>query len=198
MSITLITIEDGRSDYHAAAYRSAMEFLPKFDEYIHVDDRAHTLGYDGAIQRAWSQVTTDWVFHLEADFVFRKPVPVRDMVSLMIRHPYLQQVALKRQAINMEEIQAGGFMGRWPAGAGFEMDDGAIEFVTHRVNFTTNPCVYRGDLCAGGWPDGPDSEAVFSRALLAPQERACAFLGTLKSPPQCWHIGTVRSPEASY
>lgn len=191
MTTALLAIGDGRLEYEVPALKSALRFLPRFDQYIFVDDSAHRLGFAGAVQAGWDQVQTDYVFHLELDFTFDTPVPVPDMLALLIAHPELLQVSLKRQAWSNEEKAAGGIVELHPDW--FTTVEGDLATRTeHRVYFTTNPSVYRSGLCRLGWPQVPHSEGVFTAQLLRDGAARFAILGAKFDPPRTTHIGTER------
>jgi hypothetical protein len=192
VTVALVAISDGRHAYHAAAYESALEHLPKFDQYIYVRDPDHRLGFAGAIQQAWNQVQTDHVFHFEADFKFNQAVPLAEMIALLDRAGHLVQVALKRQAWNPEERRAGGIVELNP-GDFHERVDGDSTWTEHRRFFTTNPSVYHADLCRRGWPQVPHSEGVFTHQILAESSLAFAFWGAKFAPPAVHHIGDERA-----
>jgi hypothetical protein len=190
-TICLLTITD-RPEYLERTLVSAAAFLPSFDQYVLVEDEAHELGFAGAIAEAWAQLDCDYVFHLEDDFIFHAPVPVDRMVALLERHPELVQVALKRQAVNEAEREAGGIVEANPA-AFEERHDGIDTFTVTRSCFTTNPSVYPRWIAARGWPQCPASEGMFGIDLFNERPEWCsAFWGGMFDPPLCEHIGEVR------
>lgn len=191
MSTCLIVICDGRDQIHQRALASAEENLPWFDQVVEVDDRDHALGYAGAIRTAWAQVEADWVFHFEADFLFKAPVPVGQMIRLIERRPYLRQVALKRQAWNPYEKQAGGVVELDPD-VFIEQSDQVCTWTEHRRFFTTNPSVYPAGICRIGWPHQQESEGYFTYRLLVDPLVRFAYWGPKLSQPLVEHIGLGR------
>lgn len=191
MSVTLLLIDDGRP-YRERCVASINEMLPSVERPVEVDDSDHELGFAGAIQRGWDQIRTDWVFHVEADFVFRAPVPLDRMIAVMKRKPYLAQIALKRQAWNAEEREAGGIVECHPEDFEQVTDRGDI-WTEHRRFFTTNPCLYPAALCRQGWPQVEHSEGIFTHLLLADSKLRFAFWGPKFSAPAVEHIGEVRT-----
>lgn len=159
MNVCLLLISDGRDGYLKQT-RAALEAnLPPFAHVVHVDDREHKLGFAGAIQEGWSRVLdtgADYVWHQEDDFIYNREVPLAEMIQLLRERPYLAEVSLRRQAVGAE-IPHGGFMEMAPDWYS-EHSDGQRSWVETTRNFTTNPSVYRADLCGVGWPDAPDSE----------------------------------------
>lgn len=197
MSVCWLLIGDGRDSYHERSLASAREMLPAPDQVVTVDDSDHTLGFAGAIAAGWGQIVAathrpDWVVHLELDFVFRRPVPIGRIVSVLERRPNLAQVCLKRQPVNETEIAAGGIIESRPDDYRQVVDRGDI-FCEHRVCFSTNPCVYPSALCHQGWPQEPHSEGVFTHRLLSDPDCRFALWGAKGDPPMVEHIGTVRA-----
>lgn len=195
MSIALLRIGDGRDTYHNTAWASAVEMLPRFEHVVTVDDNAHTLGFAGAIQQGWQQITelqVDYVFHFEMDFTFRRPVPLERIVAVLQRQPYLAQICLKRQPVNAAEKAAGGIIECDPDSYTQRVEHGDI-WTEHRCCFSTNPCVYPAALCHQGWPQEPQSEGVFTHRLLADPDVRFAFWGAKTDPPMVDHIGDARA-----
>lgn len=195
MSVCLLRIADGRDDYHDRAWASAVEMLPQFDHMVTVDDRAHELGFAGAVQQGWRQVLAtgaDWLFHLEMDFTFNAPVPVESMIELLAEKPYLAQVVLKRQAVNDEERAAGGIVELHPDDFRQRVEGGTI-WTEHRRFWSTNPSVYSTKLCRHGWPQIPCSEGVFTHRLLEDPDARFAFWGGKFDAPLVEHIGHDRA-----
>lgn len=186
--ICLLFITDGR-ECAADAFKSAQQHLPKPDELIVVDDSGHELGFHGAIQAGWDLVPdeAEYVFHLEDDFLFEKDVDLDTMKWLLDNKPSLAQVSLMRQPVNEEEIAAGGIVQCHPDDFDEHFEDG-ITYTIHRRYFTTNPCLYRADLCKRGWPQVPNSEGVFTHQLLA-DDYWFAIYGGKYDLPRVKHVG---------
>jgi hypothetical protein len=191
MTICLILIGDGRDEYRNRTTASADAVLPEFDQIVYVDDRSHLLGFAGAIDAAWGAVRTDFVFHLEADFVFKAPVPLARMLSILQSQPQLAQIALKRQPWNAEERAAGGIVELHPDDF-VERSDGGELWTEHRRFFTTNPSVYSSRLCRLGWPQEEHSEGKFTHRLLEDPHLRFAFFGGKFDAPLVEHIGAER------
>lgn len=186
MSTTLLLIEDGRTEYLHQCLVSIEQQLPEFDEYVHVSDPDHELGFAGAIQAGWDQITTDFVFHVEQDFTFNWPVDLERMRRLLEQNPLIAQMALKRQPWNEQEKAAGGIVEQHP-------DDfyDCGEFTVHRRFFTTNPSLYKREIVEKGWPQVPQSEGIFTHQL-ATEGYWFAYLGGKFDPPAVTHIGEDR------
>jgi hypothetical protein len=198
---TLLLITDGRDDYLTRTLCSAMVNLPRPEEVVLVDDRAHLLGFAGAIQSGWDRILeTDakWIFHLEADFTFNEPVNLEGMAELAANE-HVAQVALKRQPWSPHEIDAGGII---------ETDPDAYEegrfnsdkrfghrytYTAHRKFFTTNPCLYRRDIAERGWPQEAESEGKFGIRLFQDPAIVSTFWGGKADPPKVHHIGDTRA-----
>lgn len=193
MSVDLLIITDGRSDY-LWRMRESLQRVTGWQGELTIDDSSHQLGFAGAIQRAWDLLLSvsqaDYVFHVEDDFVFRRDVDLLEMVDVMERHPHIAQMALMRQPWSPEEKRAGGFVALDPD-AYIEVSDGEHAWLEHRKFWTTNPAIYRRSLCKRGWPDAPRSEAKFGDHLFLDSQVRCAFWGA----GEVWveHIGTERA-----
>lgn len=195
MNLAFLFIHDGRADYKERTLESAEEMLPEPPRFLEVDDSAHELGFAGAIQAGWEKVIesgAEWVFHCEGDFLFNQPIPIDRMVAVLQRHPSIAQVCLKRQPWNAAEKAAGGIVELNPDVYTQHVDQGDI-YTTHRVCFSTNPCVYPAALCRQGWPQVENSEGVFTHRLLEDPEVRFAFWGAKFDPPLVEHIGMERA-----
>ena len=136
--IAVLVITDGRDDYLQRTVRSAMANLTgpvtewwmyddtgdlayreglgrRYPTFVHINGGARQ-GFGGAIRDAWGHLadwsTVDYVFHLEADFVFNRPVDLGALASVLTDRTYLAQMALVRQSWHAEERAAGGLLER--------------------------------------------------------------------------------------
>lgn len=223
MNISVLVITDGRKECLSRTMKSMFENLHgPIDEVIIVDDSGdptyaswldamyedrativhHSIrrGFGGAIQSGWDTISfdADWVFHLEDDFVLNRTVPLMKMIATMAGQPHLVQMALRRQAVNAEEIAAGGVIERWPTEY-IERTNTKGSWLEHRLFFTTNPSLYRYSLTRLGWPKGERSESAFTQRLLGegvrgiePRDLRFAFWGRRSDTPWVEHIGDVR------
>lgn len=200
--IALLFITD-RPRYAERTLASLGEMCPAaFGVRIVVNDEAHELGFAGAIAEGWRRVLetdAEYVFHLEDDFIFTRPVSLQAMCEALDGLPGVAQIALKRQAWNEAEREAGGIIEQHyddfeeiavsRAGG----DDRARWPVTvHRRFFTTNPSIYRREIAERDWPQEPHSEGVFTHRLLA-DGYTFAFWGAKDDPPRVLHIGEERA-----
>jgi hypothetical protein len=216
--ICLLVMTDGRDDILAETLPIAAAHVPHDRLVIHDDtgDYAHRRmiadtyrslsvdviggeqrrGFGGAITAAWEYIANKpepFVVHLEDDFVLSRPVDWVDLADTLTRHPHLVQLALRRQPWNPEEHAAGGIVEQHPADYLDCFDHGGA-WLEHTRFFTTNPSIYRRDLCRRGWPTGPNSEGRFGIDLIAetPESRF-AYWGSRDSGEWCEHIGTDRA-----
>jgi hypothetical protein len=153
------------------------------------------VGFGAAIDRAWRLVAhcpERFVFHLEDDFTFERPVDLGDMAAALDLYPYVAQLALRRQPWNDDERAAGGVVEQHPADYE-DADLGGHPVLLHRRCFTTNPSLYRTALCRSGWPLGADSEGHFTHRLLADPDVRFGFWGARDSGEWCRHIGDQRA-----
>ncbi len=219
MTATLLVFTDGRQDCLERTIASARESLVPwtfFNRRIMIDDsqnpdyarslssqfpdfqvlsNASKMGFCGAIQLGWAQIPKDdpesWVFHLEDDFTFNRSVNLLAMLEVIQRNPHLKQIALLRQAWSEEEHKAGGLIQVWPD----SYEDkrwNDHEWLEHRLFWTTNPSLYRGNLTRIGWPDGPGCERTWTDMMLTNPTARFAFWGNRNDGPLVTHIGTHR------
>jgi hypothetical protein len=224
VTIDLLVMTDGRDDYLERTMTSAYEVL-EIDGQVWIHDdtgdddyraslakrykRAHLIGdgprrgFGGAIRWAWKVMaevsTADYLFHLEDDFVFRSAVDLRQLAALLEAQPYLAQLALKRQPWWTEP--AGGFMHQHREWYTDCSSAAGVRWVETIRNWTTNPSLYRRDLCAEGWPEGEHSEGHYGFQLrdrglpwgIAGDAVRFGFWGSIADPPMVEHIGKERA-----
>lgn len=173
-------------------YGELIDSIYAFDQ--HLTNDGAKWGFGGAIQAGWSALPdeTEFVFHLEDDFVVQRHFDVEELANVLIHNPHLIQLALKRQPWNAIEKAAGGIVECWPD-AYREMSDGKGNcWLEHRLFFTTNPSLYRRDLTNLGWPSGAQSEGRFTQRVLRDLQAQFAFWGERSDPPWVHHIGENR------
>lgn len=217
--IALVVITDGRTDCVTRTVPSALgnldgpiserwmyddsgdaehrawlaEQFPDFQVIHHPDGRQ---GFGGAIREVWETLRAEsgaeYIFHLEDDFVFNRPVPLEDMIEILDENHQLAQVALRRQAWNTAEKAAGGVIETNPD-AYIERSGHFVSFLEHDLFFTTNPSLYRRSLIEQhDWPTGEKSEGRFT-AQLREARRTFAYLGERTDRPWVHHIGDERT-----
>ena len=188
--IALLVMTDGRKDCIVKAIKSAQENLmgPVLEFWIHDDSGdpdyhewlreryqgfivvggGERRGFGGAIENAWKNLRArsrvEFVFHLEDDFTFNRPVPLLQMMETLEDHPTISQMALRRQPWNDTERRAGGVVECHPDSY-LEIVEGREKWLAHSLFFTTNPCLYRRRLMHREWPTGPSSEVRFTVRL---------------------------------
>lgn len=169
----------------------------RFPQYVIVG-QDHRAGFGGAIRYTWSLLASAaaltperFVFHLEDDFVIHRPVDLVAMTEVLDHHPYLVQLALRRQPWNTAEREAGGVVESHPAQY-LERCWGEAEWLEHHLFFTTNPSLYRMTLTQRGWPDGLLSEGVFTAQLRADPTLRFGYWGARESGEWSEHIGVER------
>lgn len=196
MSVCQIWIRDGRDAYHEQAVESISRMLPNPRYVVVVDDRDHRLGFTGAVQQAWTEALktgADYVFHCELDFTYNEPVEIDRMVGVLERRLDLVQLSLKRQPVNGEEIAAGDFVALHPDDYHEVIDDGDV-WLQQRRFFTTNPSLYRMELCERGWPQEKHSEGMFTGYYRRDHpDHWFGIWGKKWDPPRVTHIGDVRT-----
>jgi hypothetical protein len=224
MNVALVVMTDGRGEYLTRTLTSferlvtgpitsriihddsadpayAAWLKTTFSQYTIVSTPARS-GFNGAMQSAWTYLdqfaTEPYVFHLEDDFLFTRPVDLVAMVQVLQTFPHLAQMALRRQPWNDAEREAGGVVEQNPE-AYTERSMLGHKWLEHRQFWTTNPSIYPRMMCGWSWPDGAHSEGVFTQRLLAaglPEPLAGAvrfgYWGNRTDAPWVEHIGHER------
>lgn len=172
-----------------------------------VTGSARQQGFCNTYADAWHEAVEEafrfdctHVLWLEADFVFERLVDVAALAELLRTAPGLAQVALMRNAVNEQEIAAGGL---------FESRRGEYEkfvvsvkqepvvhgarlrgypWLRHRSYFTTNPCLMTVDFMhAHPWPHyEAECEGLFTHDLLA---EGLSFAVWGSGEPWVEHVG---------
>ena len=181
--------DSGDADHLAWLYQT----FPQFRIIHHLEGRQ---GFGGAIREAWRTLrfesSADYVFHLEDDFTFNRPVPLEDMIEILDENRHVAQVALRRQAWNSVEKAAGGVIETNPD-AYRAVYGQFVSYLEHDQFFTTNPSLYSRRLIEQHeWPEGTQSEGQFTEQLRQAR-RTFAYLGERTDPPWVHHIGDQRA-----
>lgn len=184
---------DRRIIVNCCARPAFIDWIDSLGFDVHLRPGVARRGFAGAIQAGWHNIgETDFIFHLEDDFSLQRTVDLSAMIDVLQGQPRLQQLCLRRQPWNEEEIAAGGIIECHPEDF-TDRDDGEHHWIEHRRFFSTNPCLYRADLIKRGWPDAPYSEGMFGVALLEDPQAVCGFWGQRTDPPWVIHTGLVRT-----
>lgn len=214
MTIALLVITDGRKEYiHKTIESASLNLEGPMGPMFMFDDSGEELhrrwlrinfpnfeliykpirqGAGGAINSAWEHIKQydfDYVFHLEDDFTFNRKIPLNDMIRVLENNSNVFQMALRRQAWNNNEIEAGGVIEQWPDK--FHQQDG---WISHRMFFTTNPSVYRKLLIeTRDYPDIKDSEGHFTVSIKeSDPDNLFGYWGQKTDAPWVTHIGSLR------
>lgn len=165
----------------------------QWPDWAVIDGPRH--GFCGNIARAWALLGAGperWVFHLEDDFTFNRPVDVDRMAAVLAALPDLVQMALVRNPVNDAELAAGGVIEAARArGVTFQHRSYlGCWWLEHRGFFTTNPSVYSTGLCRQGWPVERECEGKFGLRVLEDPAARFAYWG--EGDPWVEHIGHER------
>ncbi len=150
-------------------------------------------GFAGAYRSMWAWVrdhdTNPFVMTTEDDFRFTRDVDLAGMCAVLAAHPYLTQLALRRQPWNDIERAAGGIVESNP---GAYTDRGG--WLEHRLFHTTNPSLMRRDMFTDyEWPTGANSEGRFGINLFTDPHIHAGFWGSRGSGEWVDHIGDERA-----
>lgn len=148
--------------------------------------RSRQVGFCEASTDCWQNAAEgdhEFVFWLEHDFLFSKPVDLEQLASVLDANSQLAQMALMRQPVNKTEWDAGGVVASRPGQ--FEPRGGWME---QRAYWTTNPSLFRRDFAAKHpWPEGGECEGRFGIAL-----RELGYSFGMWGAGEAWveHVGT--------
>lgn len=175
-------------------------------------------GFAGSRRHAWDHLRrhcqSPWVFMLEDDFTFNRPVDLGAMLPIMRRNQHLTQMAFRRQGWNGPEIEAGGVVELRPdefedhSDVVWDLDQPVAgtdtmtlarreRWLEHRLFWTSNPSLFRLRLTDNEWPDGLYSEAEFcNRIFTEHPEWRSGYWGPRTDGPWVHHIGDERHDQA--
>jgi glycosyltransferase involved in cell wall biosynthesis len=139
MTLSLVVISDGRLEYLHQCVES-FKHLPMelFEDRIVVNDsasngsadyykklfpewriisHAERRGLTGSVNSAWDAANGEYLFHVEEDFVFNRPVEIDAMRWVLDKHFELAQICLLRQPspYSPAELAAGGIVEMEPS-----------------------------------------------------------------------------------
>jgi hypothetical protein len=216
LKIGLTLTGNGRWDYMNPSLESIQRYLLKnfqFDYKVVVDDsgqpdswertlerfkgwntivHGEPMGLAKAVQAVWESVPEDidYIFHTEDDFTFKKVPNLVKMIKILETNNNLSEVTLKRQAVNSEEIQAGGYVETNP-NAYQECNLDGIKYITHNLFFSLNPSVIPRRIFADiGWPNENEAGMI---AMLKAAGYKSAIWGSKFDDPVIQHIGHHRT-----
>lgn len=230
--VALLVIGDGRDDYlrrcidsmrhlHGTIVERWMyddtgdpvyraELAARYPRWGHINGGPRQ-GGAGAIRHSWRHLRDHtrarFMFWVEQDFEFFRPVDLDAMAGLLDDRPYLAQVVLRRQPYNSAEHAAGGVVEQHPDWYVDMSDDTGRQWLEQGMYFTTNPNLTRTTLLGRDWPghqDGTYSESTFHRQLLrdgtpeVPGDQVrYAWWGARDSGVWVRHIGERRHHEGT-
>jgi hypothetical protein len=178
------------------------EFSERLEEIgkpfgFYVAGPAEHQGYTANMRHLWRYLQRRgrgvYVFQSEDDFVFDRPVDLNAMIDTLEDRPELAQLVLLRGAYYPREFENGGILG-WPEAEFTPAGTNGTSHLEHRLFWSQNPGLFRRELTANEWPNGPSSERLFGDALL--RDPAVRF--GLWGSGEAWisHIGEVRAGTA--
>lgn len=130
-----------------------------------------------------------YVFWVEDDFTFNRPVELDAMAEVMAARPELVQMSLIRQPWYQLERKAGGVREQRPDQF---TDEGG--WLSHRWYWTQNPMLCRtAILCEHAWPQTRSSEAAWGALVFQDPNRVGGVWGSMNEPPAVHHRGNVRA-----
>lgn len=139
-------------------------------------------GFCAAVRTGWQmareaieEYRLDFVFWLENDFRFLRPVDVTLMAYALTRFTHIPicQMALMRAAVNKREEKYPNILEAWPEG---DPPVSHMGWIQHTKFWTTNPALIPSWVFDVDFPDGPGCEGSFWRAV-APRGWQMGFWG---------------------
>lgn len=155
-------------------------------------------GYTDSVRRLWryvdARVSEPFVFMVEDDFIYDRPVDLAPLLQVLRRQPLVRQIALLRGPCYPRELEGDGILG-WPREKFTARDAGTDRArLEHRLFWTMNPSLFARSVVQTPWPARVSSERAFGDALLRDPKARFAFAGD--GEPWITHIGEVRSSDA--
>jgi len=167
-----------------------------YPDYLVVEVADTPQGFEYAMNKLWDVVRsadTDFVFHLEDDFLFPDPVSLIDLVSILNENTSMSQVAFKRQPWFANEVAQGGLIQALERNQNVFTDKtsaAGIKYTEHRVLWTANPSVFPKWLIEKyPWPLESWSESLFAKSIFRNPGITSAYYGHKYDEPACIHIG---------
>lgn len=206
---SLVVVTDGRYEYLAQCLGSINQHLDLdwFRRKLIIDDsgtgnliwdlptgwnvwtRTPRQGLARTVADAWGAVAgSEFVLHVEEDFVFTEQVDLPSMARILRERPYLAEMTLKRQAWGPERA---GYMEDHPERY-TECRDGPLAWCEHRECFSLNPSLIRGEVIFDGFEGG---EAEQTERLTKNEETRFGVWGKKLDPPRVTHVGDRRSED---
>lgn len=106
----------------------------------------------------------DYVFWMEHDFEFKRSVDLIGLAVALDENAQLAQMSLLRDAVNLDERENGGVIGKHTRRGEEFVNRG--RWLEHSSYFTTNPnLMTREFMCENQPPEGPECEGKFGLAL---------------------------------
>ena len=217
--ITTLIFTDGRDELLKQCITSLDQHVsfPQEDRRVIVDDTGEAahwdylqkvyprcivlphlkkIGFCRTISTAWqwvlnSSIWTEYVFHVEDDFIFQRPVSLGDLIEVLDKNQDVAQLALKRQPVNNTEVEAQDLYRARP-GQWEQKKTGEHYWLKHRNFFTTNPSLYPFSILQHIklW-EACECEGRFG-IYLQTFGLSFGYWGTLEDPPWVLHSGLLR------
>lgn len=126
------------------------------------------VGFCAAVERTWRVAAelpgADYIFWLEDDEVIKRRVDLAELAKVLAAERHITQMSLMRQAVNSDEIAAGGCFNLRR-----ELYEDRGDWLESRTNFSTGcSLIPRRVMLAHPWPSYPENcEGRYSIDLMA-------------------------------
>lgn len=217
MTWALTVIGNGRFDYLTKVVDAALNYLPKPDYKLMVDDSGdpehgyqldslftdwHIVhhgtnrGMAAAVQTGFDLVCdsdADFAFWLEEDMLLTRTPPLRAAMDILDMNGHIAQMCFRRQTVwgNPYEEQHGDVLIALCAQSTTIVDHGC--WVEYDALFSLNPCVIPADICQIDWD--PGNEAGMTSKLLEQGYRFGSWGNRSLQEHWVTHIGEQRGPK---
>jgi hypothetical protein len=178
-----------------AAYKQWLR--DTFPEFFVVGPDAR-LGQAGSMRAMWKYLDqrcdSQFVFAVEDDFLYDRPVDLGPMMEALAADPNLRQMALLRDAYYPRELAAGSIINEHPEA--YELQNSRPHpYLTHRLYFTFNPSLFWRSLTSIPMP-GRRAETSFTAICNDDPNSRFGLWGS--GEPWITHIGSYRMASLGY
>lgn len=169
-----------------------------FPNFKVIPVRKNRAGYINAMKKVFEvarEAGNPYIFHLEDDFILKRPIDLTDLTYVMDHRKHLTQISLLRQPWYEIEINAGGVLQVFMKQTKriYAKRLGNKQWLEHRFFWTCNPSVFPLWVAEREWPKSGYSEARFGMELFEDENLYSGVWGRLNTPYYVEHIGSYQN-----